>query len=104
MKELADRTKTDKITYILCMPLSNLATLSTLNVLRTLIVLKALKLPPPPLTATKIISIIDKDTMPPSSQFILSEMYFLTPIAVNLTVISQMKNQVKNKLAISSLA
>jgi hypothetical protein len=102
MKDVADLTKTAMITYMLCIPRSSLATLSTLRVLRTLIVLKALKLPPPPLMAVRTISMIERETMPPSSQFILSETYFLMPIAVNLIVNSQMKNQVKKAFALSS--
>lgn len=47
---------------------------------------------------------IDSDTIAQSNQLILSAKYFLTPIAVNLIAISVMKNQVKNKLALSKLA
>ena len=85
--------------------LRTLVILRTLRVLSTLIVLNALRFPPlPPLTAVRIISMIDKDTMAQSKKFILSEKYFLTPIAVNLIAISVMKNQVKNKFALSKFA
>lgn len=97
MNELADLVITAMITFIDFKALSNLATLSTRNVLNTLTVLKADRSPPPPLTAVSSSSRIERLTTPPSSQFILSYMYFLGPIAATLDVNSTMKIHVNTE-------
>lgn len=93
--ELADLTTTAKITCIDFRARSNLATLSTRKVLKTRTVLNADKLPPPPEIAVINNSMIEMETTPPSSQFILSRRYFEMPTASNLEDISPMKIQVK---------
>lgn len=97
MNELADLVITAIITFIDFRALSNLATLSTRNVLNTLTVLNAERSPPPPLTAVKSNSKIERLTTPPSSQFILSCIYFLGPIAATFEVNSPIKIHVKTE-------
>ena len=82
------------ITCMLFSCLNRRATLSTLKVLSTLIALNA-EPPPEPITAVKSISKIERETIPPSSQFILSLKYFTGPIAIIRLTISQMKIHVK---------
>ena len=87
-KELADLTKTPKITYILERDLRILIILSILSVLINFTILKGPVFPLLPTIAVSTISKIDNNTIPPSSQFILSSTYFLTPIAMSFTDIS----------------
>ena len=91
--ELADLINTEIITCILYIPL-NIRTI--LNTLKTLIIFKLFK-DSPPLEpyASNTISKIEIVTMPPSSQFILSPMYFLIPTAKSFMIISIIKIHVK---------
>jgi hypothetical protein len=101
MNEVADLKKTEIIICMLSRLLRSLATLNTLSVLRTLILFKAFRFPPDPIMAVKIISISDSPTIEPSSQFILSSMYFFGPMQNTLIANSTMKNHVKKALAVS---
>lgn len=82
-----------RIVYIDFKALNNLAILKTLNVLINLKVLKVFIFDVPPLYTTYeyMISNIDINTTLPSSKFIMSEVYFLTPKANILHVISEIK-------------
>ena len=102
--EEADLVMTAKMTYIDFNALNSLATLNTLNVLNTLIVLKADRLPPEPPTAVITNSTTDIETTPPSSQFILSNMYFRGPTATIFEAISTIKIQVNSEPAYSKLS
>ena len=84
------------IVYIDFRALSSLATLTTLAVLSTLSVWKACKSPPSvPAIAVSIISTMDMVTTAPSSQFILSRRYLVSPTAIILLNLSTMKIDVK---------
>lgn len=90
--EPADLINTEIITCILSIPL-NIRTI--LNTLKTLIIFKLFKDSLPSPYASNIISKIEIVTMPPSSQFILSPMYFLIPIPKSFMIISIIKIHVK---------
>jgi hypothetical protein len=84
---------TDIITAINANDLSNLVTLRTLNVRKILTDRNALTaLPDDPLN--KVISKMDKDTIVPSKQFILSRTYPIGENAINFNPISLIKIQV----------
>ena len=87
--------------------LSNLVILNTLIVLSILSVLKAfISIYPSALYITAIISFsnIERPTTPPSSQFILSAIYLLTPIANNLLASSNIKIQVNHSFNIFNIS
>jgi len=93
--EPADLINTEIITCILYIPL-NIRTI--LNTLKTLIIFKLFKderSPPLEPYASNTISKIEIVTMPPSSQFIESPMYFLIPIPKSFMIISIIKIHVK---------
>ena len=88
---------------ILSKLLNNLTILSTLKVLNTRTVLIALKSLPLPLKLIRIISMMDKETILPSSQFILSDRYLYTPTANSFIAISIIKIQLNTSYALDKL-